>query len=95
MSRLPELGEYITLTDCESDGWCLTAGQVGKVLKSGLDITPHSETVRRVLQILENLGDDAATVRKKRGEKRIVFDEGLVRRIEQQQVHDAVRTAPA
>ncbi|MFC7076133.1 hypothetical protein [Haloarcula halophila] len=76
-------------------GWCLTAGQVGKVLKAGLDITPHSETVRRVIQILEDLGDDAATVRKRRGEKRIVFDEDLVRRIERQQAHDDVRTAPA
>jgi hypothetical protein len=62
-------------------------------LKAGLNITPHSETVRRVLQILEDLGDDAATVRKRRGEKRIVFDEDLVRRIERQQAHDGVRTA--
>ncbi|MFC7076187.1 hypothetical protein [Haloarcula halophila] len=76
-------------------GWCLTAGQVGTVLKAGLDITPHSETVRRVIQILEDLCDDAATVRKRRGEKRIVFDEDLVQRLERQQANDGVRTAPA
>jgi hypothetical protein len=82
-------------TDKAPAGWCLTAGQVGTVLKAGLDITPHSETVRRVIQILEDLCDDAATVRKRRGEKRIVFDEDLVQRLERQQANDGVRTAPA
>lgn len=87
-----DLREY---ADKAPAGWCLPAGQIGTVLKAALDVTPHSETIRRVIQILDDLGDETTTVRKRRGEKRIVSEEALVGRLEQLPAHDAVRQTPA
>lgn len=70
----------------------LTAGRIGKILRAGLDVDPHPETVRRVMQILDDLAGDEATRRKKNGEKRIVLHGGLVDRLERLSRIDVAHT---
>lgn len=77
----------------------LTAGRIGRTLRAGLDVDPHPETVRRVMQLLDDLGGDQTTRRKMDGEKRIVLEEGLVDRLErlsalEGQAHDVVSEVP-
>jgi hypothetical protein len=63
-------------------GYRITAGRVGRTLRAGLDVDPHPETVRRVMNLLDDLAGDAGTLRKRNGEKRVILDEDLVDRLE-------------
>jgi DNA repair exonuclease SbcCD ATPase subunit len=63
-------------------GRIMTAGRIGRTLAAGLDVDPHPETVRRVMERLDALGKDTTTLRKKNGEKRINIDEDAVDRLE-------------
>lgn len=72
-------------------GRVLKAGRVGRVLRAGLDVEPHPETVRRVMEILADLADDQGTLRKRAGEKRVVLEDDLLDRLERvEQAHDVV-----
>jgi hypothetical protein len=71
----------------------LTAGRIGKILRAGRDVDPHPETVARVMAIVDDLGGDGVTKRKKNGEKRIIVDDDLAARLERLddvQAHDAM-----
>lgn len=76
----------------------LTAGRIGKILRAGRDVDPHPETVARVMAIVDDLGGDGVTKRKKNGEKRIVVDDDLAARLERLddvQAHDAMSRGSA
>lgn len=76
-------------------GRVLKAGRVGRVLRAGLDVEPHPETVSRVMRILEDLGEEDTTLRKKQGEKRIAFDGDLVDRLNRVQTDPHTEMSPA
>lgn len=78
-------------------GRVLKAGRVGRVLRAGLDVEPHPETVRRVMEILADLADDEGTLRKRAGEKRVVVEDSLVDRLERiaDEPHNVVRRETA
>lgn len=76
----------------------LTAGRIGKILRAGRDVDPHPETVARVMAIVDDLGGDGVTKRKKNGEKRIIVDDDLAARLERLddvQAHDAMSRGSA
>jgi len=62
-------------------GRAITSGELRRVLKAGTDCNGHSQTVDRVIEILDDMGQDAVKVVKRRGERRIVFDEQLCHRL--------------
>lgn len=77
-------------------GWAITSGELRRVLNA-YDDSGHTETVRRVFEILDDFGSEEVTVVKKRGTKRAIFDESLVERLTQldQLDHTVVMTAEA
>jgi len=62
-------------------GRAITAGELGRVLRAGTDCNGHSQTVDRVIGILDEMGQDGVTVVDRRGERRVVFDESTTRRL--------------
>jgi uncharacterized coiled-coil protein SlyX len=62
-------------------GRAITSGELRRVLKAGTDCNGHSQTVDRVITVLDDMGQDAVKVVKRRGERRIVFDEELCHRL--------------
>ena len=65
----------------------LTAGQIGRALNVGLDVDAHPETVRRIISILDELGKEHVTRRRRDAEKRIILDEELVERLQRLASH--------
>lgn len=63
-------------------GYQLRAGEIGRLLDVALDVDPHPETVARIISIIDEMGDDETHRRKKEGEKRIVVEEELAKRLE-------------
>lgn len=74
-------------------GYVVSAGDMSRVLAAGTDTTPHSQTISRVMEFLEKLGGDHVDVVKKRGTKRVVFDEEIVDRLARitDEAHTVVR----
>lgn len=64
-------------------GRAITSGELRRVLKAGTDCNGHSQTVDRVITVLDDLGGDDVKVVKRRGERRIVFDEELCHRLKE------------
>jgi len=75
-------------------GWAITSTDLRRVLQA-YDESGHTETVARVFDILEDLGDDDVQVIERRGTKRVVFDDALVDRLARidQAGHDVVMGA--
>jgi len=74
-SRIASAGKKVPV------GYQLPAGEIGRLLDVAVDVDPHPETVARIISILDEMGDDGATRRKKNGEKRIIVDEDLAKRL--------------
>jgi hypothetical protein len=62
-------------------GRVISSSDLRRVLVAGTDAKGHGQTVTRVLQALEELGGDGVTVVERRGERRVVFDEGTADRL--------------
>jgi DNA repair exonuclease SbcCD ATPase subunit len=60
----------------------MTAGQITRVLRAGTDCKGHSQTVDRVIDFLNDFGEDQVSVKKRRGKRIVVFGDNLVNRIE-------------
>ena len=71
-------------------GRAIKSSELRRVLTAGEDTTIYTQTVSRVIDFLDEFGDDAVKVREsKQGERVIVFDEALVRRMRTYQQHAA------
>ena len=62
-------------------GRTIQAGDLSKVLRAGTDCRGHSQTVDRVIRLLDDLGGDEVEVVERRGQRRVVFTEALCRRL--------------
>ena len=62
-------------------GWMLTSGDVSKVLRSGTDCEGRTQTVSRVMDFLDRLGDDEVEVVTRRGTRRVYFSEEIAERL--------------
>jgi len=62
-------------------GRTIQAGDLSKVLRAGTDCRGHSQTVDRVIRLLDDLGVDEVEVVERRGQRRVVFSEPLCRRL--------------
>ena len=62
-------------------GRTIQAGDLSKVLRAGTDCRGHSQTVDRVIRLLDDLGGDDVEVVERRGQRRVVFTEALCRRL--------------
>ena len=63
-------------------GRVIKAATMGRVLKAAFD-TAHTETINRVREFLDELGQDDVKLVDRDNSKIIVFDESLVRRLDQ------------
>ena len=63
-------------------GRVLTSGRIGRVLRAGLDTTPHSETVGRVIEFIDEMGEGTTSREKRRGKWRLSIDPDAARRLE-------------
>jgi regulator of replication initiation timing len=74
-------------------GWAITTSDLRRVLTAAFD-AGHSQTVQRVMDVLDQFGDDSTKIVERRGTKRVVFDDDLVQRLSlDQPSHDVVTTA--
>jgi uncharacterized coiled-coil protein SlyX len=62
-------------------GYAIPSTDLRKVLKAKDGATPHTQTVARVMDFLEELGGEDVTLVKRRGTKRIAFSEDAVERL--------------
>lgn len=63
--------------------WLLdTGGDIVTVLRAGTDCQGQTQTVGRVTNFLDDLGGDGVEVVRRRGIKRVVFDEETAHRLE-------------
>lgn len=74
--------ELRSFGDKSTSGYVLRAGRVGRLLKSGMDVEAHPETVRRVMDHFDRFGDDGTRLRKRGGEKVLWVDDEVVDRLE-------------
>ncbi|QAY21967.1 cell division protein ZapB [Halorubrum ezzemoulense] len=63
-------------------GHVIKAATMGRVLKAAFD-TAHTETINRVREFLNELGQDGVDLVERDNSKIVVFDECLVRRLDQ------------
>ncbi len=63
-------------------GRAITAGEIARVLRAGTDCNGHSQTVDRVIRILDEMGQDEVQVVDRRGQRRVVFSDAVVSRLE-------------
>lgn len=75
-------------------GRAITSGELRRVLRAGTDCNGHSQTVDRVIQVLDDLGGEGTKVVERRNERRVVFTDDLCRRLaeitQQDTNHDVV-----
>jgi chemotaxis regulatin CheY-phosphate phosphatase CheZ len=62
-------------------GYSITSGEISTVLRAGTECDGRTQTVARVMDFLDRLGRDAVKIVKRRGTKRIVFDEEIVKKL--------------
>ena len=62
-------------------GRALTAGDLSTVLRAGTDCRGHSQTVDRVIRLLDDLGGEDVRVVETQGQRRVVFTEDCARRL--------------
>jgi flagellar biosynthesis GTPase FlhF len=70
-------------TSCPA-GRVITSGELRRVLQAGTDCAGHTQTVARVIDLLDRTGGDGTTVVERRGERRLVFEQDLVDRLSAQ-----------
>lgn len=71
-------------------GRAIKSSELRRVLTASEDTTIYTQTVSRVIDFLDELGDDAVKVREsKQGERVIVFTEAFVERVRQYRRRDA------
>lgn len=63
-------------------GHVISSGDISTVIRAGTDAKGHTETVKRVMSFLADLGGEAVHVVKRRGVKRLVFTEDAADRLE-------------
>jgi hypothetical protein len=75
-------------------GRAITSGELRRVLRAGTDCNGHSQTVDRVIQVLDDLGGEGTKVVERRNERRVVFTDDLCQRLgeitQQDTNHDVV-----
>ena len=62
-------------------GRAIRSSELRKVLKAGTDSNGHTETVSRVMNVLDDMGKDDVKIVDRRGEKRIVFSQEAADRL--------------
>jgi len=62
-------------------GRSITASDLSTVLRAGTDAKGHSQTVDRVIRLLDDLGDGGTKVVERHGQRRVVFTEDCARRL--------------
>jgi dissimilatory sulfite reductase (desulfoviridin) alpha/beta subunit len=62
-------------------GYAITSGEISTVLRAGTDCDGRTQTVARVMDFLDRLGGGDVKIVKRRGTKRIVFDEEIVKKL--------------
>lgn len=62
-------------------GWSISPGNMKRVLKAAFD-NGHTNTVNRVREILDDLGEDEVRIVERRGAKKVIFEQSLVSRLE-------------
>lgn len=80
-----------------TSGWAIRAGEIKRVMAAAFD-AGHDETVRRVIEFMDQLGDDTVTVNKRNGEKRVLIDERAAKRLSrlgELETHVSVSEIPA
>jgi hypothetical protein len=70
-------------TSCPA-GRVIQSSELRRVLQAGTDCNGHTQTVARVLDLLDRTGGDGTTVVERRGERRLVFEQDLVDRLSTQ-----------
>jgi uncharacterized coiled-coil protein SlyX len=70
-------------TSCPA-GRVITSGELRRVLEAGTECAGHTQTVARVMDLLDRTGGDGTTVVERRGERRLVFEQDLVDRLDTQ-----------
>lgn len=63
-------------------GRVIMSSELRKVLKAGTDCRGHSQTVDRVMTLLDELGGDDVRIVERRGERRVVFSEEISSRLD-------------
>jgi cell division protein FtsB len=88
-----DVTEYASKTPA---GWVLRPKDLRTVLNAAFD-TGHSQTCSRVRKILADLGDDEVSIQDSRGERKLVFEESIVERLQRvaRSDHDVVSTTEA
>ena len=72
-------------------GRVIRSSEIRRVLRAGEDSTIHTETVSRVMDFLDRLGEDDVRIRESQsGERVVVFEDDLVKRIVAWGNHDVV-----
>jgi len=69
-------------------GRMIDSGDLRRVLSAAFD-SGHTNTVKRVRKILDDLGEDEVMIVERRGSKKLIFDESLVNRLERIENHHA------
>jgi uncharacterized coiled-coil protein SlyX len=67
-------------TSCPA-GRVIKSGELRRVLEAGTDCSGHTQTVARVMDLLDRTGGEDTTVVERRGERRLVFEQDLVDRL--------------
>jgi len=70
-------------TGCPA-GRVIQSSELRRVLQAGTDCAGHTQTVARVIDLLDRTGGDGTTVVERRGERRLVFEQDLVDRLDTQ-----------
>jgi hypothetical protein len=67
-------------TGCPA-GRVIRSSELRRVLQAGTDCNGHTQTVARVMDLLDRTGGEGTTVVERRGERRLVFSDDLVDRL--------------
>jgi predicted phage tail protein len=67
-------------TSCPA-GRVIKSSELRRVLQAGTDCAGHTQTVARVMDLLDRTGGDGTTVVERNGERRLVFEQDLVERL--------------
>jgi len=78
-----DITDYATFTGkTAGGGYALSSSDLRRVLVARFDdVAGHAETVRRIVDWLDELGQDTVRISKRDGERRVVFEEEGARRL--------------
>jgi len=75
-----DLHDYTTRVPA---GRAIRSSELRRVLKAGTDCRGHSQTVERVMTVLDDFGGDDVQIVERRGERRVIFEEEIADRLGQ------------